>query len=250
LVRQAVKENPGVTFETVTRAPVYLQVAAQIRAAILDGRFAPGEALPPERELTRRFGVSRTSVREALRALEAQGFVAPGPATARTVVGPGLTDALRDAVGNLLRLQQIPVADLVDFRCVVETATVERAAAVRPEEPLEEAAAAHEAMREPGIDAERFEAADVRFHVALAEAAGNEALHLVMLAVRDAIGRYLLDRMRRRPDLEAGFARLCEEHAAILAAVRAGEGARAAQLMRAHIVGFAQDWLPREGTAA
>jgi len=223
---------------------VYLQVAAQLREAILDGRFAPGDRLPTERELTREFGVSRTSVREALRALEAQGFVAPGAGTARTVVAPGLSDALREAVGNLLRLQQIPVADLVAFRCVLESATVERAAGLRPAEALAEAAAAHEAMRASGLRAEVFEATDVRFHVALAAASGNEALHLVMLAVRDAIGRYLLDRMRRRPDLEVGLARLCSEHEGILAAVRAGDGPCAATLVREHIEGFAYDWLP------
>jgi DNA-binding FadR family transcriptional regulator len=234
------------TFESVTRAPVYLQVAAQLRDAILEGRIAPGEALPAERELTERFGVSRTSVREALRALEAQGFVAPGPGTARTVVGPGLSGALRDAVGNLLRLQQIPVEDLVDFRCVVETAAVARAAERRPAAALAEARAAHEAMSERGLRAEAFEAADVRFHVALAAASGNEALHLVMLAVRDAIGRYLLDRMRLRRDLEAGLDRLRAEHAAILDAVDAGEGARARALVSAHIRGFAGHWLEGE----
>jgi DNA-binding FadR family transcriptional regulator len=223
--------------------PVYLQVAGQLREAILAGRFAPGERLPTERELTAEFGVSRTSVREALRALEAQGFVAPGPATARTVVGPGLSDALREAVGNLLRLQQIPVADLVEFRVTIETAAVARAARARPPAALAEAAEAHEAMCAPGIAAEAFEAADVRFHVALARASGNEALHLVMLAVRDAIGRYLLDRMRRRRDLPAGLARLCREHAGILDAVRAGDGEAAAARTRAHIEGFATSWL-------
>lgn len=228
----------------MTRTPVYLQVAAQLREAILDGRFAPGDRLPTERELTREFGVSRTSVREALRALEAQGFVAPGPGTARTVVVPGLSHALREAVGNLLRLQQIPVEDLVAFRCVVESATVERAAGLRPDEPLAEAAAAHAAMSRPGLRAEVFEAADVRFHVALAAASGNQALHLVMLAVRDAIGRYLLERMRRRADLDVGLARLSAEHEAILAAVCAGDGARAATLVREHIDGFAYRWLP------
>jgi GntR family transcriptional regulator, transcriptional repressor for pyruvate dehydrogenase complex len=230
-------------FESVVRSPVYLQVAGQLREAILAGRYAPGDRLPTERELTREFGVSRTSVREALRALEAQGFVSPGPGTARTVVGPGLSEALRDAVGNLLRLQQIPVDDLVAFRCVIESATVQRAATLRPEEPLAEAAEAHAAMEEEGIRAEAFEAADVRFHVALAEASGNQALHLVMLAVRDAIGRYLLDRMRRRPDLDSGLARLRTEHGAILDAVRGGDGDRAAALMRAHVDGFAHHWL-------
>lgn len=232
--------------QSVTRTPVYLQVAAQLREAILGGGYAPGDPLPTERELTETFKVSRASVREALRALEAQGFVVPGPATARTVVGPGLSGALREAVGNLLRLQQIPVSDLVEFRCIIESATVERAAALRPPEALGEAATALEMMYEPGHDAESFEAADVRFHVALAAASGNQALHLVFLAVRDAVARYLLDRMRRRSDLEAGLERLRREHEQILAAVRLGDGAQAADLVCAHVRGFAENWLESE----
>jgi DNA-binding FadR family transcriptional regulator len=234
-----------VAFDSVIRAPIYLQVVAQLRDAILAGRFTPGERLPTERELSIQFGVSRTSIREALRALEAQGFVAQGPKTTRTVVGPGLSEALRESVANLLRLQQIPVEDLVDFRCTIESAAVERAAHLRPADALAEAAAAHEGMCVPGRSAEEFDALDVRFHVALAAASGNEALHLVMLAVRDAIARYLLDRMRRHPDLASGLALLCDEHGAILAAVQAGDGARAATLVRAHIEGFAHGWLDR-----
>jgi DNA-binding GntR family transcriptional regulator len=66
-----------------------------------------------------------------------------------------------------------------------------------------------------------------------------------MLAVRDAIARYLLDRMRRHPDLATGLALLCEEHGAILTAVQAGDGPTAATLMQAHIEGFVHGWLDR-----
>ncbi|HST38442.1 MAG TPA: winged helix-turn-helix domain-containing protein, partial [Conexibacter sp.] len=61
-------------FSEVVRNPAYEQVAHQLREAILDGGFAPGDELPAERELCAQFGVSRTTVREALRALQAQGL--------------------------------------------------------------------------------------------------------------------------------------------------------------------------------
>lgn len=226
-------------FDSIIRRPVYLQVAGQLRDRILGGELAAGDALPTERELTQAFRVSRTSVREALRALEAQGFVVSGPATARTVVAPGLSGALREAVGNLLRLQQIPVADLVEFRCVIERATVERAAQLRPEGALADALAAVEAMQDRTLGPEAFEKLDLCFHATLAAASGNQALHLVFLAVRDAIGLYLLDRMRRHENLQSGLDRLRGEHAEILAAVGAGESERAADLVCAHIRGFA-----------
>ncbi|MSW51846.1 MAG: GntR family transcriptional regulator, partial [Actinobacteria bacterium] len=76
-------------FEEVVRRPVYQQVAAQLRAAILDGELQPGNVLPSERELGERFGVGRTSVREALRALQAQGLVvAAGPTAPLRVTAP------------------------------------------------------------------------------------------------------------------------------------------------------------------
>ena len=72
------------TFRGVVRTPVYMQVAAQIREAILDGRFGPGDSLPTERDLSTQFGVSRASVREALRALQAQGLITAEGRTTRT----------------------------------------------------------------------------------------------------------------------------------------------------------------------
>jgi GntR family transcriptional regulator, transcriptional repressor for pyruvate dehydrogenase complex len=66
--------------EETRRLPIYLQVADRIREAIIAGTLAPGDALPTERELAESFQVSRASVREALRALQAQGLVsATGP---------------------------------------------------------------------------------------------------------------------------------------------------------------------------
>ena len=59
-------------FQTVSRPTLYAEVAGQIRSAILDGTISSGEKLPSERELARQFGVSRSSVREALRHLQAQ----------------------------------------------------------------------------------------------------------------------------------------------------------------------------------
>ena len=62
-------------FRHVARSLVYPQVADQIRAAIIEGELGPGEPLPTERRLCDQLGVSRASVREALRSLQAQGLV-------------------------------------------------------------------------------------------------------------------------------------------------------------------------------
>jgi len=132
-------------FEEVDRKPLYLQVAEQIREAILRGDLAPGSRLPTERALGETFGVSRASVREALRSLQAHGLISGAGriAPARTVVTLGELDSLQEAVVRLLTLQRVPFADLVELRTAVEAAAVrraaERAGGVPAEERLAEA---------------------------------------------------------------------------------------------------------------
>ncbi len=225
-------------FDGVSRNPLYLQVAESIREAIVTGALSPGDALPTERDLSESFGVSRASVREALRALQAQGLVSAAGSPSRTVVAEGAGAHARDAMVTLLRLNGVGVDDLMEFRSHLESGAL--AAAARSREPtrLAEARAALEEMRRPGIGVEEFEEADVRFHVALVRASGNEAMHLVMQVLRETVARHLLDFLRAQPDPPATLARLGDEHAAILTAVERGHATRASALVRAHISGF------------
>jgi DNA-binding FadR family transcriptional regulator len=228
-------------FSEVVHNPAYEQVAHQLREAILDGALAPGEELPAERELCAQFGVSRTTVREALRALQAQGLaVATGP-TAPLRVPPAeslSTGPLRDSLTHLMRLGRVPLSDLVELRCALEAAAVAGAAARQDRERIAEARAALEAMRAVADDVVAFEQADVRFHVALVAASGNEALQLVMLAVRDSISAHLLDALHDLPAPRRAVERLLRQHEAILAAVEAGDVHDAELLLRDHVMGF------------
>jgi len=225
-------------FDEVSRNPLYLQVAESIREAIIAGTLAPGEALPTERDLSERFGVSRASVREALRALQAQGLVSATGSPSRTMVAEGAGDHARDAMITLLRLNGVGVNDLMGFRSLLESGALAAAARARDPERLAEAREALEEMRRPGIGVEEFERGDVRFHVALVRASGNEAMHLVMQVLRQTVARHLLEVLNAQPDLPATLARLTDEHAAILTAVERGHATRASALVSAHISGF------------
>lgn len=225
-------------FVTVVRAPVYLQVAEQLRTAILDGHFAPGDALPTERELAESFGASRASIREALRALQAQGLIVGGPAPARATVAEPYDRAARDAVVALLRADRVPLPDLVEFRCVLEAAALRRAARHADDERLAEAREALAEMQDPAIPIEDFDTADVRFHVSLVRASGNEAMHLVMLALREPVAHHLLAALRADEAAAQTLRHLVAEHEAILQAVEAGQGDRAAELVERHIRSF------------
>lgn len=225
-------------FEEVERRPVYQQVASQLRAAILDGELGPGHELPSERELCLRFGVGRTSVREALRALQAQGLVvAAGPTaplrvTAVDVLSEG---PVGEAFTALLRLGGVPLGDLIELRRALEGAALAATAARRPRPDLSAATAALAAMDAAGTDVDAFEVADVQFHLALVEASGNSALRLVMLAVRSSISEHLRSALHRLPDVSEELDRLRAEHAAILAAVREGRSEDAGRIVGDHI---------------
>jgi len=225
------------SFQEIVRNPVYLQVADQLREAILAGDLSPGEALPTERELAESFGVSRPSVREALRALQAQGLITRAGAPGRAVVAGEVAAPAGDALVNLLRLNQVDLEDLVDFRSVLEAAALKLAARKRDAARLGEAREALAGMSGE-MTIEAFDQADVCFHVALVRASGNEAMHLVMLALRRAVARHLLEGLRSQRDRRATLRRLTKEHAAILKAVELGYAEQAAKLIERHIRGF------------
>ena len=241
--REATKlgASEPIALKQVVRAPVYVQVADQIRAAIAGGELAPGEPLPTERELAETVGASRASVREALRVLEAQGLIAGAGAPGPAVVVPETGPEKREAVVSLLRLDEVSLEELIDFRCLLERGAVIRAAAEPDRERLAEARRALEDMREGEVTPEEFDEADVRFHLALVRASGNEAMHLVMLALRDPVARHLLSALHAQDDPGETLRRLAHEHARILGAVENGDGEQAAELIERHIRGFYRD---------
>lgn len=223
------------------RAPLSLLVSRQLRQAIVSGKVGTGTELPSEKELTQELGVGRSTVREAVRILQAQGLVSGGDTVSTKRPRVSTEDALRSAaavaIDNAMRLAQVPLGDLVELRVVLEGAAVELAAS-RRDGLLAEARAAVDVMSEPGIDIERFRAADLRFHGALAGSAGNAAFPLVMGVLRSAIGSHLGEALDRERDAPKAMATLAKEHGAILKAVLEGKGKRARELVTAHVREF------------
>src|SRR3954468_4913323 len=155
------------------RRPVYEQVADRLREAILSGELEPGSALPPERELCERYGVGRTTIREALRSLQTRGLaVAAGPTSPLRVVEVDAltTDPLRDTLVHLLRLGRVPLDDLIGLRIALEGAGAATAAVREPRPDLTAARDQIAFMRAAGTDLEAFEIADIRFHLELVRA--------------------------------------------------------------------------------
>jgi GntR family transcriptional regulator, transcriptional repressor for pyruvate dehydrogenase complex len=224
--------------ETAPRA--WQLVLAKIEADLRDGRLAPGDRLAPERELAAQLGVGRSSVREALRVLEVLGLI-------RTATGSGPTSGAiivatpRGGLSALLRLQVaangFPVADVVRTRLILETAAVEALAASSDRDT----AATHavlEAMDAEGLSPAEFLALDARLHLALVEASGNVVVAAMMEGLRDAIESYVVSGAAAFDDWRAAADHLRAEHRAIVAAVDAGDSARARTLVHDHIARY------------
>jgi DNA-binding FadR family transcriptional regulator len=218
---------------------IYVQVAEQIRRAILERALPSGEGLPPERELVQQFGVSRATVREALRHLQAQGFLASrGRTSSMRAAGPEEAVArFCEALGHVVQLREVSLPDLVELRIAIESAALARAAIAPVAARLDEARTALAIMERAETGPADFHAADVAFHVALVGASGNQALLLVMLAVKDAIALHLRESL---PD--GTFARLrsriVAEHRKLLRAVETGNAKSAIAGLRSHLATF------------
>lgn len=216
------------------------RVLASIEADLHAGRWALGEHLPAERALAEELGVSRPSVREAIRVLEAMGIV-------RTSVGSGpdagarVVDRPAAALGAAVRLHvasgTLPVGDVVGTRVLVEAWAAEAAAGVEGDAHLAEA---HDLLdrAEEDVDVETFLDLDQAFHLELVRRAGNGLVEAIMSGLRGAVQEYVAQGVERLPSWEDTRDRLRAEHRDLLAAVEAGDGPRAAAVARAHIEGF------------
>jgi GntR family transcriptional repressor for pyruvate dehydrogenase complex len=158
----------------------------QLKSAILERRFRPGDRLPSEHVLAAEFGSSRASVREALRSLEQTGLVSVRRGFAGgAFVADGDLRHVTDSLAILLRLRKISIHHFTEARLVLEPWTA-RLAAERITDDELAGIRAHVAHHASAIEAGRYHAtADLGFHRLVAEASKNPALVLVFNAIAD-----------------------------------------------------------------
>lgn len=157
------------------------QVEKQLKAAVLSGALRPGERLPRETELAEQFGVSRATVREALRSLATQDLItktpgAGGGSFVRAVDDSSLRSALSNSVTNLLALGTIAFEEVALVRQHLEVPAVRLAAAHRDEKDLVELADILETQKTISVHDPRVPSLDENFHATIARASGNRVL--------------------------------------------------------------------------
>lgn len=216
-------------FEAISRNKVYEEVARQLERRILD-ELKPGDMLPPERELAQMFGVSRGSVRDAIRRLEAVGLVQPRQGAGTVVCEPA--ESVANPLANVLLHKRRMITELLDVRKIIEPALAARAAI--------HAGAAQIAILDQILQRHREKherdefgvEEDSEFHYNIALAANNG----VILKVVDVLMDLLRETRERSLQVEGRQAKSLAGHQRILTALKRHDAKAAEAAMRRHLV--------------
>jgi GntR family transcriptional regulator, transcriptional repressor for pyruvate dehydrogenase complex len=208
-------------------------LADQLSEAILRGDIAEGESLPPERELVEQTGLTRGSVREALRLLAAKGLVRtrPGRFGGNIVTLPG-TEWLADGITQFIRGRRLPLRVLNEARQFLEPALARLAALHRTEEDLEKLKALHQELIEAGDNFQRFSILNINWHKAIASASGNALLSGFLYAISFGIAVSTTTEEYNTADTRKQVIGI---HSEIMAAIEARDADLAEARMRRHI---------------
>lgn len=234
---------------TVSRVrPAYQQVADQLLALILDGTLAAGDRLPSETELSSIFGVSRSTVREALRALASRDLVetargTTGGTSVRRVEQGQVSDYLETSLGLMSGSDDITVAQMLEAREILEVPAARVAAVRRQEHHLE-------AMRE-AVDREKLTAGrgtrfqeHRNFHVLILQSSENPLLEIMTEPLFRVLQTKFLN-----PNVEPRVWRSVDhDHETILAAIAAQDADAAAEAMHEHLTRLRPTYLDHDST--
>ena len=218
--------------EPVRRSRIYENIVEQIRKLVAEGKLKPGDQLPPERVLAETFGVSRTSVREALRALEISGVI-EGRQGGGTFVRTRSSEELVQPLASALLAGKQELDNILEVREVIEPALGRLAAARATAEQVAELEAILDRQAAKVARGEAFPEEDAAFHDIIARAANNpiilRLLNVVMDLLRDTRASYLQHGDRPSTSLEG--------HRQILDAIRQGDGEAAYRATLQHVSG-------------
>jgi len=166
------------------------QVELQIRQAILTGQFAQGDRLPSETELAKDFSVSRSTIREALRALSTAGLISttPGASGGSCVEGfdhHSLAASFGESVANIMQLGSLSYAEVAEVRAMLEIPSARLAARNRQDEHLEQLQRVIGREKTVDVDDPEVPTLNVSFHEIVADASGNRLLASLVSALHN-----------------------------------------------------------------
>jgi len=224
-------------YKAVQASRLYEQIVKQIEESILKGALKPGDQLPAERELALQFAVSRTAVREAMKALREKGLVEAYSGRG-TFVTHGTSQTIRQSLDLMLKTGQLDrSAHLAEVREILEPEIAARAATRAQDQHLASMREAVTVMDQALRDPDAYIEADLDFHLSLAEAADNP----LILSLIDSIVGLLREQRLRIFYVDGGPERGQFHHKRILQAVEQRDPEASSNAMRAHLQQVRED---------
>ena len=224
-------------YKVVRTSRLYEQIVQQIEDSVLNGTLKPGDQLPAERELAQRLGVSRTAVREAVKALREKGLVEAYSGRG-TFITDGTSQAARQSFDLMIKIgQQEGAPHLAELRLILEPGIAALAAVRAKEEDIAAMRDAVAVMDRAQDDPEAYIEADLDFHLALAETVANP----LILSLIDSIVGLLREQRIKIFNVEGGPQRGQIHHKRILEAMERRDAEMARTAMRAHLEQVRED---------
>ena len=221
-------------FRRLNAEPAYKAVSAMIERAILDGSLSPGTALPTEQDLSERFGVHRSTVREAIRQVEQEGLLQRREGRRLFVCLPGVQD-LAPRATRLLLLQQTTFQELWELAMSLEPLAARMAAQRAEAHDLQQLRDNIDASEKAAQDDATQVRLDVEFHALVGRASHNRALMLAREPVGLLYSPTLIQIFARLPQARA---RNLAAHRRIVDALALRDAEAAAEWTRKHMVDF------------
>jgi len=224
-------------YKVIQASRLYEQIVQQIEESILKGELHEGSQLPAERDLAKQFGVSRTAVREAIKALQEKGLVDALPGRG-TFVTNGTSNSMRRSLDQLVKNGEPGGwAYLVEVREILEPEIAALAAVRADAQDITTMREALFVMDNAAWDSDAYIEADLDFHLALAEAAANP----IVLSLIDSIVGLLREQRLRIFRVAGGPERGQRHHRRILEAIKRRDAQAARAEMQAHLSQIRED---------
>jgi len=223
-------ERGDLALTPVRRRRLYEDVVQQLQTLISSGKLAVGDKLPSERSLAEQMAVSRASVREAIRIMEARGMLEARPGQGLFVRGRR-TEEIVSVLASFLVRERESFLEVLDVREALECKAAERAAVMAERKDLEALKAAVISMQEEVLEGRPPLESDTDFHRALGAASRNEVLQQMLDTVLGLTSR----RRQEFTQLDHGPILMLHQHVNIYRAVKNGEPEQASSFVSEHL---------------
>lgn len=218
-------------YTPVQTARLFEQIVEQIEGRILSGDLKPGDKLASERELAEKFGVSRTAIREAVKALTQKGLVEVLPGRGTFVIN-STPQAVRHSLDLMIKFDGVEgIRSLVEVREILEPEIAALAASRASDKQITALKESVSLMDATIEDIDTFIEADLDFHLTLAESTQN----ILIPTLVDTLVVLLREHRKRIALVEGGINRAQDHHKNIMQAISSRNPEESRQAMRAHL---------------